>query len=62
MGKRMALLLLLLLAVGLVGCSWHDGGREGYRPAEYRQGYNASVWNLRQGANTPGHEYDGQPR
>jgi hypothetical protein len=67
MGKRMALLLLLLLPVGLGGCSWLDGGREGnrpgdYRQADYRQGYGQSAWNSRQGANTPGHAYDGQLR
>jgi len=67
MAKRMVWLLLLLLPVGLGGCFWHDGGREGYRPesyrqANYRQGYNGSVWDFRQGVNTPGHEYDGQRR
>jgi hypothetical protein len=67
MAKRMVLLLLLLLPVGLGGCYWHDGGREGYRPGDYRQagypqGYGPTAWNFRQGANTPGHAYDGQLR
>ncbi len=56
MAKRMLLLLLLILSVGLGGCYWHDGGREEYRPGDYRQGDNGSGYH-RQGANTPGYEY-----
>jgi hypothetical protein len=66
MAKRMVLLLLLILSVGLGGCYWHDGGRKEYRPGDYRQGYNGSgdyrqgdngSGYHRQGANTPGYEY-----
>jgi len=62
MAKRMVLLLLLLLPVGLGGCASLDGGREGYRPEDGRQGYGQSVWNFGQGANTAGRAYDGQIR
>ena len=40
MAKRMVLLLLLILPIGLGGCYWHNGGREEYRPGDSRQGYS----------------------
>lgn len=62
MATRIVLLLVLLLPVGLGACSWLDGGREPFRPGDSPQGYGQAVLNFGQGANTPGHAYDGQIR
>jgi hypothetical protein len=68
MTKRMMLLLLLILPVGLGGCYWHDRAREEYRPrqgnyygpGDYRQGRNASEYPEyhRQEANMPGGQHE----